>query len=662
MEHIFKGKWITSEEFSKLEPVNVYHRQMDKKEIISMGTENSHILFRKKFYASRDIKTYIYISADDYYKLYINGKFVCQGPAAGYQFHYYYNKIDITDFLADGENTLAVHTYYQGLINRVWLSGDDRHGLILDIEQGENLLLCSDESFKYAYHSGFEAIGEFGYHTQFAQKYISGTEQEGFEAFNYDDSKWENAVERKYLDYSLYSQQSKMLEFEKINPVSIQKDSDGITVDFGGMYVGYLCAKAHGNKGDVIELLFGQELDDGTVRWNLRANCDYREEWQLSGNMDSLNEFDFKVFRYVRINIPKNCSVNDVSLNARHYPFVLKALPNTDDPDLLDIWNLCIRSLKYGPQEVIQDCMEREKGNYLGDGCYSALAHAIVTKDTTAFKKLIDDSLRSSFINKGLMTCAACSFMQEIAEYPLMMMYALYSFYQLTGDKDYLAEKYEQLCEIIDFYTNEYMQEDGLLSKFDKWCVVEWPKEYRDGYDAEIEENTIVYDVHNVINAHYIGAVKYLNKIAECLECEIPYDEKPLLKAYWKGFYDHEKKLFRDRVGSEHISLIGNVFPLMYDLCPDSETEESIIELIKERGFTKVMLFGAYPILAGLKRIGKTELMYECLKDEGAWKRMLREGATSTFEGWGKDSKWNTSLFHLTLTYAVVFLTDWEKF
>ena len=663
MEYKFNGKWITSDEFSELKPVNVYHRQMDKKEIRSYGKENSHILFRKKFSAQAGIKAYIYISADDYYKLYINGRFVCQGPAAGYEFHYYYNRVDITDFLKDGENTAAVHTYYQGLINRVWLSGDDRHGLIMDVVQGGELLVCSDENFKYAYHSGFEAIGEFGYHTQFAQKYISGTEHENFESMSYNDSGWKNARVRKHLDYSLYAQQSKMLEFEEVGPVSIQKDSKGMTVDFGGMYVGYLCANANGEQGQLIELLFGQELNDnGSVRWNLRANCDYREEWQLSGMQDTLNEFDFKVFRYVRINMPENCTVNNIALNARHYPFVLKAHPNTDDPELLDIWNLCIRSLKYGPQEVIQDCMEREKGNYLGDGCYSALAHAIVTGDPTAFKKLIDDSLRSNFINKGLMTCAACSFMQEIAEYPLMMMYALYSFYQLTGDKAYLAEKYEQLCEIIDFYRDEYMQKDGLLSKLDKWCVVEWPKEYRGSYDAEIEENTIVYDVHNVINAHYIGAVKYLNKIARCLGYELHYDEKPLLEAYWKGFYSPEKKLFKDRVGSEHISLIGNVFPLMYDLCPDSETEGSIIDLIKERGFTKVMLFGAYPILAGLKRLGKTELMYECLKDEGAWKRMLREGATSTFEGWGKDSKWNTSLFHLTLTYAAVFLTDWERF
>jgi len=37
---------------------------------------------------------------------------------------------------------------------------------------------------------------------------------------------------------------------------------------------------------------------------------------------------------------------------------------------------------------------------------------------------------------------------------------------------------------------------------------------------------------------------------------------------------------------------------------------------------------------------------------------MLREDATTTFEGWGKDTKWNTSLFHLTMSYAALFLAD----
>lgn len=434
-------------------------------------------------------------------------------------------------------------------------------------------------------------------------------------------------------------------------------DEAGVTADFGAIYVGSLCVEAQGAKGDLIEILSAQELEeDGSLRWKLRCNCEYREEWQLSGEEDSLNQFDYKSFRYVRLNIPKGCKVSNLRLKARHYPFELKAAPNFQDEELLPIWNLCVNSIKYGVQEVIQDCMDREKGNYLGDGCYTALVHYALTKDPSMLKKLVDDSFRSSFVNKGLMTCAACSFMQEIAEYPLMVYHLLVRYYELSGDRDYLEECYDTLCDVLDYYKENYAQENGLLCNLDKWCVVEWPKNYQGNYAADVQEGKICTDMHNVINAHYIGAMKCMNKISEIVKREKYCDEGPVIDAFYKTFYDENRKLFRDKEGCDHISLMANVFPFMYSLYPEESTETAILDFIEEQGFTSVMLFGAYPILEGLRRIGRREQMYQYLKDENAWKRMLREGATTTFEGWGKDAKWNTSLFHLTLSYAALFL------
>ena len=662
--HIFKGKWITSKEFASLSPVNVFHRQLDKKNIESIGEKNSHILFRKKFYSEGGRAT-LYVSADDYYKLWLNGRFVCQGPAPAYPFHYYYNKIDIE--LARGENVIAAHTLYQGLINRVWVSGDDRHGLVLDIEQNGKAVVSTDESFLCQKHSGFETMDIVGYRTQFNERYISGSAHEGFFLPDYDDSAWGCAKEKQHVDYELFEQPTKMLEFEEIAP-KLSFSERSVTADFGGIYVGYLAALAKGSAGDCIKIICGQELDEnGEILHPLRAfwrgsNRDfpgYCEEWVLSGGCDTLDQFDYKAFRYARFDLPEGCSVSDIKLICRHYPFTLRAEPNFTDPELLPIWELCVNSVKYGVQEVIQDCMEREKGNYLGDGCYSALTHAILTRDPSMLKKLIDDSLRSSFINEGLMTCAACSLMQEIAEYPLMMYFTLYQYYKLTGDRDYLEEHYAQLCRILEFYRESYGTDSGLLKNLDKWCVVEWPTPYRDGYDADIEEGKVCTELHSVINAHYIGAIKYMNKISDVLGKAHEFDEEPILNAYLDAFYVAEKKLIRDNVRSDHISLVSNAFAFMYGLYPDRESEDAIVEFIKQKGFTTVMLFGAFPILWGLFRTGRRKLMLEFIKDEGAWKRMIREGATVTFEGWGKTSKWNTSLFHLTLSYAAIFLTDW---
>ena len=81
MEYNFKGKWITDSEFFMLEPRNVFHRQLDAVKLPCNEHRNRHILFRKKFsLINMGENAKIYITADDYYKLYINGEFVAQGP------------------------------------------------------------------------------------------------------------------------------------------------------------------------------------------------------------------------------------------------------------------------------------------------------------------------------------------------------------------------------------------------------------------------------------------------------------------------------------------------------------------------------------------------------------------------------------------------------
>lgn len=155
-------------------------------------------------------------------------------------------------------------------------------------------------------------------------------------------------------------------------------------------------------------------------------------------------------------------------------------------------------------------------------------------------------------------------------------------------------------------------EKDGVLIDLDKWCVVEWPKNFQNGYDVDIREGQICKEAHISLNAYYIAAVRTANKMASVLGMAQYRDEAPLLSAFYTAFYDKQKNLFRDGENTEHISLVGNSFVYGFDLC----------------------------------------------SEDGAWKRILREDGTTTFEGWGKDTKWNTSLFHLTMSYAATFMAD----
>lgn len=660
--YIFEGKWITDKEFAELKPRKVFKRQLEKLDLPCTDHLNCHILFRSKFSVDSIEFIKMYISADDYYKLYINGVYVAQGPAPAHHYRYNYNELDISTYLVKGENTIAVHTYYQGLINRVWQSGDNRHGLVLDVVQNGTVICSSDQSFKTARHTAYKAMGITSHHnTQFNEEYDSRAPEVGFELPDFDDSNWQYAIEQKFNDRTLVPQKTKMLVFDKIEG-DVTTTDNGIIVDFGAIYVGYLKVKAVGRSGDVITVRCGQELDEKGVRYQLRCNTEYNEKWILRDGESTLEWYDYKSFRYAEFVFPEGVEIIEICLESRHYPFdqTTKMLPELSlNEKLNSIFELCVNSLHYGIQETIQDCMDREKGFYVGDGCYSTLTHAVITGDDSMMRKLIDDAFAYSHENPGLVTCLDCSFMQEIAEYPLMLVTAVLWHYRLTGDKEYLASNYKHVTDLLDHYRNTY-EKDLLLTDLDRWCVVEWPMEFRDGYDVEITEGKVCTEPHVSINAYYIEAINNANKMAGVLGIEPYRDSTKIVNNFIKVFYVPEKHRFRDGVNTDHISIVGNVFPFAFGIHPDEEFVDSYVKEVCERKISTFSMFCTFPALEGMVRAGKRDLIGELMCDEGAWLRTIREGGKTTFEGWGRDTKKNASLFHLALTYGALFLADFD--
>ena len=248
--HAFAGRWITDGEFATLSPRNVFHKQLQRVDLPCDEHRDRHILFRRRFTLERaPEKALLFITADDYYKVYINGVFVGQGPAPAYHFRYGYNTFDVSSFLRAGENVIAVHTLYQGLINRVWVSGDQRHGLICDLNADGQTVLSSDETFLTHPHTAYCETGTVGYKTQFLESYDSAAPEVGFERPDFDDALWLPAQARQNLDYTLVPQPTETLRFESISPAKIERRGRVMRLDFGACRVGYLTACARGARG-----------------------------------------------------------------------------------------------------------------------------------------------------------------------------------------------------------------------------------------------------------------------------------------------------------------------------------------------------------------------------------------------------------------------------
>ena len=116
--------------------------------------------------------------------------------------------------------------------------------------------------------------------------------------------------------------------------------------------------------------------------------------------------------------------------------------------------------------------------------------------------------------------------------------------------------------------------------------------------------------------------------------------------SFRKAFFREEIGLYADSKNTSHFSLHANVLPAFYGISRPEEND-AICTLIEQKGLA-CGVYMAYFVLKALCRMGRYEQAYKLIvsKDEHSWYNMVREGATTCFEAWGKTQKWNTSLCH----------------
>lgn len=604
-------------------------------------SNNFYMKVKKTFVINEITSAKIRITADDYYKLYINDKYVGQGPAPSYDFKYNYNEYDILKFLHKGKNTIKVVVYYQGLINRVWVSGDNKQGMIADIFIDDEFCFGTDETWLYCVDNTFISNKTVGYETAFLED----------RDLRIKDSEYKEPVIID-ADYTFCDEPFSALQVYSVKTHPI-KNGNKYFYDFKQEYVCNLRIKATSkNAGSKIIILCGEELDEeNNVRFNLRCNCDYEETCILNQGENVIEQFDYKAFRYAQIITDDDVIIDNVEILVRHYPFPNKSFEiETNDKILQVVFDLCKNTIKYGTQEVFVDCPTREKGQYIGDVFISGFAHMILTNDNGMLKKAIENISQSIKYSGEILAVSPCSYKQTIADYSLLFSHMVWKYYQYTNDKDFLKETIPT-CEFINNYFSKFKDNRGLLCNVDgQWNLVDWPENLRDDYEFGI--------CHNVINAFYICSVEAEEQIKT--ELNIPFTPRAniLKKIYNKIFFDSKTKLYIDNEMGTHSAIHSNMLPIVFDICTD-EYKKHIADFLVSKGM-RCGTYMSYFYLKALCKANRKHAAYNAITSSGenSWYNMIREGATTCFEAWGKDKKWNTSLFHPWSCAPVIILYE----
>ena len=121
-----------------------------------MYVYNQYAAFRKDFELDTFKNVKIYITADQLYKLYINGKYICRGPARGYQSHWPFDEIDISKCLKSGHNWISVMAYNPGISTNQYIH-QSAVGFLCAC-QIDDRLIVSDDSWSMRRLPGYKLM------------------------------------------------------------------------------------------------------------------------------------------------------------------------------------------------------------------------------------------------------------------------------------------------------------------------------------------------------------------------------------------------------------------------------------------------------------------------------------------------------------------------
>ncbi len=498
------------------------------------------------------------LSADDHCALYINGAFVCQGPAACYPQEQYVQSIDVTRLLRSGANLIALQVIYDGKDSLSRFSGDGRQGFILELEADGVTILNSNDRFRCLCPTGksFAREGSVNVEIIDLRSFPADWAQP-----RYDDASWSKPFVKKNRDYVFAPEPVKpdlSVEFAAV------PGKDGV-YDLEDEYTGVLIAAARGQDGS--SLSFYRADADGAKKellYKLFLNGSGSAEFTLPQRM-----------RRVRVESEFGAVLESLTARVFRYPEESAALSlKTTDRELLN-------ALKRWKRELLDDdacafdaqISERDEGSL-------ALARSYLSGDWGHMAMYLKTMALSQYRVKTLLSGRPCARTNENQEASLLFAHWAYVYYTHSGDKQLLEEARQAASGVIRAFAT-YARRDELLENSEKQCLCR-------------------------INALYTGALIAWENICAALGVESNVRAQKVIKAFNDTFYDQKTGLYVDAEGADTSSQASNVFPLYFGFAPKTHAP---LELLKPRGERQSEYFR----LKALAKAGGLNEIYSCL-------------------------------------------------
>ena len=621
--------------------------------------------FRKKFTVGRIKTAEVIIGAAGFYKLFLNGKDITKGELAPYISNtddmVYYDRYDVTDCLAEGENVIAV-MLGNGIQNNpggaAWdfdkavfrsapkfamsLSLVDGDGNETVIESDESFTVCDSPIIFDDYRCG--------------EYYDARLEIPDFHFADFDDSDFKNAIKVKSPRGEKRLCTADPVKFYgEIKPVAIMKQLNGWVYDFGENNTGVCRLSIDGTEGQKITLYYGEWLKNGVfcrdnIRFGFQSEIQ-REFVQKSeytckeGYQTHTPSFIYSGFQYVYVEgITETQATKDLLTYLKMSSLKENAGEFTCSDEIVNkIEEMTVRSDISNFIYFPTDCPQREKNGWTADASLSAeqlLFNFYPEKSYKEWMRNIYKALNDKGQIPGIIPTAGWGYSWGNGPaWDNVIVNLPYYTYLYRGDKEILKELSNPLMRYLNYLFSRFDEKGLIAIGLGDWCQV-----YHGGENYTtplvVTDTILTFDIAQ--KAAFIYEV---------------LGEEPQ-KQFALALAERVKTAFRENLLDKESGVVkggtqtGQAMAIFYGLLTEDEKEKAFKKLLKcideADGHFSTGVLGGRVLYRVLAENGEVDLAYNMITrpDFPSYGNWVKRGSTTLRESFLPEGDGVDSLNH----------------
>lgn len=657
LRHKWDAQWITCPDVP-LSEYGVYH-------------------FRKDFSLAEQPGSFVInISADNRYRLFVNGRPVCWGPARGDLFHWYYETVDIAPLLKTGRNVLAV---------TVWNFGDMtpgaqitlKTGLIVQGNTAKEAVVNTDGSWKVYQNPAYAPYARHRQDVGCGDIVRGEAYPWGWERPEYDDSSWSNPrVLRQGQAYGAGSEyewiltkrdiplmeetQQRMIRIRRSENLAVSdpflKGGKPLTVP-AGQKVSFLIDQTFlttaypelhvsGGRGSSIQLTYSEALFNEKGKGNRndiegRNVVGFSDIFYPDGAENRLfRPLWFKTYRYIQVDIEtagEALVLNDMYGMYTGYPFRENGSFASDDLRIGSIWEVGWRTARLCAHETYFDCPYYEQLQYVGDTRIQALISLYVDGDDRLMKKAIRTFDWSRTFEGITASRYPARIPQYIPPFSLYWINMVHDYRMHREDARFVRSCLPGVKTVLEWFEDKIDPATGMLGAIPHWNFTDWAREWP--WDSrDIPNGGVPPGAINGGSA--ILSLQLAYTLKDAIELFTEYNE-PETAARYKRLYeslcrhtmercwDEEKQMLSDDIARTSYSQHVNIMGILSDAVPPEKQPALFTLLDSDPSLIQATFYYRFYLFRALKKVGMANRYISMLQP---WYDMLDIGLTTFAE------------------------------